>query len=72
MRFKVFTDPFYHSDDYIEFDPREVVSIEQKMLTLFLRGKYKVTYITLKNGAEHALEGDVADEIRAAQATSNR
>lgn len=72
LRFKVFTDPFYHSDNEIEFHPDEVVAIQQKTLRLFLRGRYEVTYVTLRNGAEHALVGDVADQIRAAQAqTSN-
>ena len=68
IRCKVFTDPFYHSDNYIEFEANEVVSVERKTLTLFLRGKHQVTYVTLKNGAEHALEGDLVAEIEAAQA----
>ena len=72
MRYKIFTDPFYHSDDYVEFEPAEVVFIEQKTLTLFLRGKFKATHITLKSGAEYALEGDVAAEIEAARMQSQR
>ncbi len=72
MRYKVFNDPFYHSDNDVEFDSNDVILIEQKTLTLFLRGKYKVTYITLRSGAEHALQGDVAAEIEAAQAQSQR
>ena len=68
MHYKIFTDPYYHSDDYVEFDPNDIVKIEQKTLTLFLRGKYKVTHITLRSGAEYTLEGDVATEIEAAQA----
>ena len=72
MRFKIFTDPFYHSDNEVEFDPNDVIAIEQRTLRLFLRGSYKVTYITLKSGAEHALEGDVAAEIEAARAQSRR
>lgn len=70
MRFKIFTDPFYHSDDYVDFSPDEVIKIEQNVLTLFMRGKYKVTNITLKSGADYALEGDVAAEIEMAQAQS--
>ena len=72
MRYKIFNDPYYHSDNELEFDPSEVISIERRTLRLFLRGQYEVTYITLKSGAEHALEGDVAAEIEAARAQSQR
>ena len=72
MRYKIFSDPFYHSDNEIEFEPNDVISVERRTLTLFMRGKHQVTYVTLRNGAEHALEGDVAAEIEAARMQSKR
>ena len=67
MSLKLFTDPYYHSDDYLDFDPNEVVKIELRTASLFLRGKHQVTYITLKSGGEYGLVGDVAAEIEAAR-----
>jgi hypothetical protein len=67
MRCQIFTDPLYHAERSIEFDPAEVMAMERKTFSLFLRGKYEVTYITLKNGMEYALEGDLTAQIEAAK-----
>ena len=67
MRCQVFTDPVYHAEMFVEFDPAQVVAIERKTVTLFLRGKRQTTYITLKSGARHGLEGDLAEPIEAAR-----
>ncbi|RYX85983.1 hypothetical protein EON83_04300 [bacterium] len=67
MRFPIFADPMYSAELTAEFNPLDVVAIEQKQVALFLRGSHWTTYITLRNGAEYALQGRVADQIRAAQ-----
>jgi hypothetical protein len=72
LRFSVFTDPIYTADKSVEFDPLDVVVVEQKQVSLFLRGSHWATYITLKNGAEHTLEGKVANQILDAQRQARR
>lgn len=67
LRFAIFSDPMYSSDRHVEFDPMDVVSIEQKQVSLLLRGKFWATYVTLKNGTEYFLDGRVRDEIETAQ-----
>ncbi len=67
MRCVVFTDPIYHGDKYVEFDPADVMAMEEKTVSLLLRGKHPVTYITLKSGAEYPLKGHLRAQIEAAQ-----
>ena len=56
MRCEIFTDPLYHSDTHLEFDPAQVVAVEEKTIRLFLRGKHRVTEVTLQSGARHILK----------------
>lgn len=66
LRFSVFSDPMYASDRTIDIDPAEVVSVQQKTVSLLMRGRFPVTVVKLKSGAEHILEGYVEHQIRAA------
>lgn len=67
MRCLLFTDPIYHAERYVEFDPREVVSVELSRARLLLRGSFQVTRIKLLSGGVHLLKGDVLEEIQAAR-----
>lgn len=67
LRFPIFIDPYYGAELHAEFEPSDVIAIEQKTVSLFLRGKHTVTYVTLKNGTEYALKGDLKDQIEAAR-----
>ena len=67
LRFPLFTDPFYHADQLVEFDPSDVMAVEERSISLFLRGRHQVTYVTLKSGAEHALKGSLTTRIEAAR-----
>ncbi len=67
MHCAIFTDPLYHAEQSIEIDPADVIAIEERTISLFLRGKHQVTYVTLRNGVEHALRGFLKAQIEAAQ-----
>lgn len=67
MRCQLFTDPIYHAERHIEFDPQEVLSVELSRARLFLRGSYQVTRIKMQSGGVHLLKGDVLEEIEAAR-----
>ena len=67
LRYPRFTDPMYSADRVVEFDPADVMAIEQRQVSLLMRGKFWATYITLKNGGEYSLNGKVGDEIEAAR-----
>lgn len=72
MRCQIFTDPLYHAERHLDFDPADVVAIEEKTARLFLRGKHRVTAITLKSGVQHLLRGEVAAQIEAAREAARR
>lgn len=63
LRFAKFADPMYSADQTVEFDAADVMAIEQRQISLLMRGKFWATYVTLKNGAEFSLNGKVGDEI---------
>lgn len=63
LRFSTFTDPLYHAEKEVEFDSSQVSKVEEREVSLFLRGHHWVTYVTLKSGAELALKGRVANQI---------
>ncbi|RYG66190.1 hypothetical protein EON80_15915 [bacterium] len=67
LRFAKFTDPMYSADQFVEFEASDVIAIEQKQVTLLMRGKFWATYVTLKNGSEFSLKERVGDEIEAAR-----
>jgi hypothetical protein len=67
LRFPKFTDPMYSAEQFVEFEASEVMAIEQKQVSLLMRGKFWATYVTLKNGGEYSLKGKVGDEIEAAR-----
>jgi hypothetical protein len=67
MRCEIFTDPFYNGDTHIEFDPDEVVEVQEKTVRLFLRGKHRVTVIGLRGGARYILRGEMAARIEVEQ-----
>jgi hypothetical protein len=67
LRFTKFADPMYSADITVEFDAADVMAIEQKQISLLMRGKFWATYVTLKNGTEYSLKGKVGDEIEAAR-----
>jgi len=67
MRYAVFSDPLYGSELDLEFDPLEVVSVQHRQVSLLMCGKFWVTHVTLKNGAEYDLDGLVGDEIETAR-----
>ncbi len=63
LRYPRFTDPMYSADKVLEFDPADVMAVEQRQVSLLMRGRFWATYITLKNGSEYSLNGKVTDEI---------
>lgn len=69
MRCEVFTDPLYNAERFIEFEPGDVVSIEERTMRLLLRPSQRVTSITLRNGDQWLLSGEQAAPIRAAQSS---
>jgi hypothetical protein len=70
MRFDIFTDPRYHAEQHIEFEPTEVVGLEEKTVRLFMGGKHQVTVVTLQNGERHVLAGFVAQQIAGAKSAA--
>ena len=67
MRCQVLTNPNYHSDKYVEFDPSQVVAIEEKTIRILFGGKHRVTVITLEGGRRYILRGELTAEIEAAR-----
>jgi hypothetical protein len=67
LRYAKFIDPAYSVERFVEFDAADVIAIEQRQISLLMRGKFWATYITLKNGNEYSLDGRVGDEIEAAR-----
>jgi hypothetical protein len=67
MRCEVFTDPLYNGEMFAEFDPDDVVAIEERAMRLLLRPSQTVTQITLRNGDRFLLAGAQEARIRAAQ-----
>lgn len=67
LRYPKFADPMYSAEQFAEFDAEDVIAIEQRQISLLMRGKFWATYITLKNGTEFFLDGRVADEIESAR-----
>ena len=67
MRCEVFTDPLYNGERFIEFEPDDVIALEERSLRLLLRPSRNVTAITLRNGDQWLLDGHHANHIRAAQ-----
>lgn len=67
LRYARFSDPMYSTDKFVEFDPADVMAIEERQVSLLMRGKFWATYITLKSGAEYSLNGKVGFEIEAAR-----
>lgn len=60
----------YSSDVMAEFDSDDVIAMEERKVSLLMRGKFWVTYVTLKSGAEFSLNGQVAHQIEAAKKQS--
>lgn len=67
LRFIKFADPMYSADISVEFNAEDVMAVEQRQISLLMRGKFWATYVTLKNGNEYSLRGKVGDEIEAAR-----
>ena len=67
LRFARFNDPMYSAEQTAEFDSADVIAVEERKVSLLMRGKFWVTYVTLKNGTEFALSGQVAHQIEAAK-----
>lgn len=67
LRFATFTDPMYSADKFVEFDPMDVLFVEEKQVSLLMRGHFWTTRVKLKSGASHALNGRVAAQIEAAR-----
>jgi hypothetical protein len=67
LRYARFIDPAYSVERFVEFDAADVVAVEQRQISLLMRGKFWATYVTLKNGNEYSLDGRVGDEIEAAR-----
>jgi hypothetical protein len=65
MRCQVLTNANYHADKYVEFDPAEVISIEEKTMRILFGGKHRVTIITLQGGRRYILVGELAAQIEA-------
>ena len=71
MRCEVFTDPIYNGERFIEFEPDDVIAVEERSMRLLLRPSRNVTAITLRNGDQWLLDGHHANRIRAAQSNSS-
>ncbi len=67
MRCQILTNPNYHSDKYVDFDPSQVVEMEEKTMRILFGGKHRVTVITLQGGRRYILKGELKAEIEAAQ-----
>ncbi len=67
LRFARFNDPMYSAELTAEFESSDVIAVEERKVSLLMRGKFWVTYVTLKNGTEFALSGQVAQQIEAAK-----
>lgn len=72
LRFSVFSDPMYAPDRTVDFDSGDVISVQQRTVSLLMRGRYPVTVVKLKSGAEYILEGYVEGEIRSAMAGAEK
>ncbi len=67
MRFELFTDPWYNAENFAEFEPGDVVSVEETARALILRPPQPVTLVRLKNGSRYYLLGHVARQIEASR-----
>lgn len=67
MRYQVLTNPNYHADKHVEFEPTEVLTIEEKTMKILFGGTHRVTIITLEGGARYILVGHLSAEIEAAR-----
>lgn len=67
LRYQIFTDPFYGSERYIEFEPAWVVKVEEKMMRLFPWRTYPVTAVTFTNGRQYTFVGHLAAQIAVPQ-----
>jgi hypothetical protein len=67
MRCQVLTNPNYHTDKFVEFDPNQVISMEEKTIRILFGGKHRVTVITLQGGRRYFLKGDLIAQIEAAR-----
>jgi hypothetical protein len=70
LRFARFKDPMYSADVLAEFDADDVIAVEERKVSLLMRGKFWATYVTLKSGVEFSLSGRVAHQIEAAKTKS--
>jgi hypothetical protein len=69
MRFQVLTNPNYHSDKFVDIDPQQVVTMEEKTINILFGGKHRVTIVTLQGGRRYVLRGELKSQIEALQQT---
>ena len=67
IRCEIFTDPIYNAEKFIEIDPAQIASVEEKTIHLLPRRKFRVTRVTLADGAQHILSGEWAQRIEQAR-----
>lgn len=72
MRCEVFTDPLYNGERFIEFEPEDVIALEERAMRLLLRPSRSVTAITLRNRGQWLLSGHQSARIQAVQTDSKQ
>ena len=70
LQFPLFIDARYNAEQDVEFDSKDVESVEESTRSRLFAGTFKVTQVQLSGGREYLLGGHFRAQIEAGRSAS--